>query len=153
MAQTGTTAIAVDVRSTIDTKLLGFQYLLVAIPFGRVTAPHLAGLTAAASFSALALKGYRPVQSPELSEVPPPRLKIRITSAHASAYDLLFLRRISASIELIVTLEKNGVEVASYSAYGSCGEFRTMGFEPQLRYCLEKAVHGAINDGLLALGL
>ncbi len=130
----------------------GYQFLLGVIPVTRVYPDSLREIvsTTLATHAGLAHCGLTTSQehSREL-----PRFEVAITSASVNGYDLIVVRRPSASVSLEGTLLGPDGTAKRCQAEGSFSEFSRFAFAEQLEAALEQASTRAALMLLSCLGL
>jgi hypothetical protein len=133
----------------ISEEKLGFQYLLVAIPFSRIYDPNIER-DAELQFSvAGSLRGYT-FTHPSTSS--PSSLKLSVISADLDGYDLLFVRKPTASVTLFAALSKNGSVVRECTETGVASDTAHYAFSVELQSALAEALLQASYKILDCLG-
>lgn len=122
---------------------VGHQYLFVAIPFGAISLidPQIA-LRRALS-TELAIGGIQAL--PEGTDAAVPVVTVTPLDLQVSAFDLLFTRRVSATVRLGVTvaLPAQPGSAVTLEVGGKSGSFERFGFTPQLSNALREALQEA----------
>ena len=96
--------------------------------------------------------GYNPLppQGPLKTAI----LKVEITRVRASAYDLIFFRRILCEVGLRATLVSSaGVLLHASESEGRSSSLKAFAFTPQIEWELTKAVNAASENLLSQLRL
>lgn len=124
---------------------VGYQYILLMFPVARVYAPALRqdvvdGLTATA-----AAAGHS-IETLSASQVTSPRLEVTASNVTVSGYDLIFVRRPSASITLKATLSSPGRLDRTCEAFGSVTRTKRFAFAPELEQVLRESIEAATRD-------
>jgi len=133
----------------ISKEKLGFQYLLVAIPFSRIYDPNIE-TDAELQFSvAGGLRGYT-FTKPSTSS--PRSLKLSVLSADLDGYDLLFVRKPTASVTLFAALSENGSVVRECTEKGVASNTAHYAFSVELQSALGEALLQASYKILDCLG-
>lgn len=135
--------IRLEVTGSNTPLSVGHQYLFVAIPFGAISliAPQTA-LRRALS-TELAIGGIQAL--PEGSDAAVPVVTVTPLDLQVTAFDLLFTRRVSATVRLGVTvaLPTHPESVVTLEVRGESGSFERFGFTPQLSHALGEALQEA----------
>jgi hypothetical protein len=143
----------VNLRVTVNTSplRLGHQYLFLAIPFGSISLPHPSTVLTDALYRELAVAGIRAV--PDGNEAGLPTLTVSVRDLSTSAYDLLFVRRVTASAELsaILTTSEAGSSPLGFDTSGESSSFERFGFKPQLEAALGGALAEAAREVAITL--
>jgi hypothetical protein len=108
-------------------RYLGHQYLLMAIPFGRISLESPADTIWSHLYTEAALLGVNLIQTQNPTSA---ELEITCSELSLTAYDLLFTRLLHGSIVLEVQYKLNGLTADLVSDHDS--EFRSYGLYPQL---------------------
>ncbi len=134
------------IDASTGTLHLGHQYLLIIIPFGRVALQDPTQFIFDRAFEALAIRGFR-VDNNNAAFAPTVRLQLEDLSV--TAYDLLFTRRLRASIKLsLTTASADDTPLLHCSAQSEESTFARFGFAPQLTQVLQRALDKALNEVL-----
>jgi hypothetical protein len=136
-----------------DTDRLGFQYLLMALPVSRIYSAHLAdlirtSLTTQAGFGRVGL-----VAPSRLTPMPIPRLMVNVRSVSVNGWDLLIIRRPSASITLSAEYYTSTGRAQACEVTGSHSKLSPFAFERDLNEVLELASDDAARQLLACLRL
>lgn len=129
---------------------VGYQYILLALPVARVYAPSLLrdlidGLTTAAASSGYSVDLLQPSQAAS------PRLEVVASDITVSGYDLLVVRRPSASITLKGTLSSPAGVDRVCEVVGSETRTSRFAFTPELEEVLRESVDKATRKLLSCL--
>ena len=120
-------------------EMVGYQYLLVVFPLGRVEVPAPAEYLRGALYHALVEQGVRPLA--EDAESGGASLTVVISSIRVSAFDFLFTRRVRARIELEAAIRNSsGTLLWHESRTGPSAELRRYGFKNELTAALDDAI-------------
>lgn len=146
------TFIPLQVANPLSDSSHGYQYLLAALPISRVFPDDLANmltdkLTLHAGLNRYGLTKILP-NTPLL-----PRLKVKIEDVSINGYDLIVVRRPSASITITGSLHTAKNTVKECSATGSASEYSRFAFTPHLNQVLERATDSAAQQLIACLGL
>jgi hypothetical protein len=131
--------IRLEVEAPQSPISLGHQYLLIVIPFGRITLEEPKKYIFNLVYEDLVLKGFSPVTAHGTKR----ELRVKLESMNATAYDLLFIRLVRCSVDLDINF--NGLH---FIAQGSASSFRRYGFKPQIEELLKAASKDAMQDML-----
>ncbi|MBN8548170.1 MAG: hypothetical protein J0M12_02520 [Deltaproteobacteria bacterium] len=137
-----------EVSLAEPTSSLGNQYVLIAIPFGRIDSDNVIVLVQRALYTKLALRGYTPlVSQPESNAfgANAQRLSVTIKDPQASAFDLLVTRHLSCSLDLKAQFSKQG----SYrlgNGEGSFEHFGAFAFQKEMSLCFTRALDIALDQ-------
>lgn len=131
---------------------LGFQFLLF-IPVTRVYAPHLESLVRSQLTIQAGFGKHGLVAPTSASGMQRPRLVVSITDSDVNGYDLLFVRRPSASVTLLGQYHSPSGVVRECVAVGESSSFSAFAFEKELNHVLEQASERAAYDLVSCLGL
>ncbi len=135
--------LGLDVKSELTSARLGWQYILMFIPFGQIEAERPKDFVFNRAFSKLSLAGYN-VQPTWTN--PPLTVVITIKDADLDAYDLLALRNVSGSLEIEVKLiNRTGKLVLREDFSSSDNAWREFAFLPQLNYVFTRTVDSTID--------
>lgn len=137
----------------VENDRLGFQYLLGIIPFARVYDYHLeqllrSSLTAQAGFNRFGL--LTPTTNAGMAV---PRLMVTVTSASVQGWDLLVIRRPSASITLSGEYHPQRGVVRACEVTGNHSKLSPFAFESDLNEVLQGASTQAAHALIECLGL
>jgi hypothetical protein len=124
---------------------VGYQYILLMFPVARVYAPALRqdvvdGLTATA-----AAAGHS-IETLSDSRVTSPRLEVTASNITVNGYDLIFVRRPSASITLKGTLSSPGRVDRTCEAVGSVTRTKRFAFAPELEQVVRESIEAATRE-------
>jgi hypothetical protein len=152
LASVNTKPIMVSVASKVSEQDdVGSQYLLIAIPFGRVQMQKPETHVGIELYEQLAIRGFVPI----LEKVENPQIKhlhVVIERVDVTAYDFILGRRVSATVQLKVGLYTPTLGQFVYvPIQETTGEFRKYGFQQQLEKALRECIHKAVLGGLNAL--
>jgi hypothetical protein len=136
-----------------DSERLGFQYLLGAIPVSRIYSAHIsdlvrASLTTQAGFGRIGL-----LAPSQLTPMPTPRLLVNIRSLSVNGWDLLIIRRPSASIALVAEYYAPTGIAHSCEVTGSHSKLSPFAFERDLNEVLQHASDDAATQLIACLHL
>ena len=135
------------VKNIQESEIVGHQYLLVVLPFGRVRSPSLTHFVFNTAFKDLTLAGERiiPASLP-LSKSALPLIEISIDDASDSAYDLRALRRVEASVTLTITLWLTpDIPAWRKTLLGHYSGYTKSPFSKELSNAFEKAIEDALS--------
>lgn len=120
--------VSLSLQTSLKSSSLGAQFLLVMIPFGSIELGDPAGYFHRHAARALAFCGYSPVSAPDS-----PKISVEIKDASLSAYDFLFVRRISGSLSARAVLHDSRGNIQRISEVSHDGEsYQQFAFEPEL---------------------
>lgn len=139
--------IHIEVTSESPEANLGHQYLLFAIPFGRITSDNVSMVVQRALYSKLALRGYTPLVNQSARSgfgAAAATLKLQIHDPQASAFDLFFVRHLSCSLNLKAQFSKQDSERRA-DASGTFDDFRAFAFEKEMSLCFTQALDIALD--------
>lgn len=142
--------ISIDTRG-YQNRSLGHQYLLMAIPITRIYLPSLEGDTALQLSVACGMRGYRCSTNP--SNVGQQTLAITVTDVNINGYDLLVVRKPTASVTLTGELRRGGEVVRSCEESSSATNTAHYAFNAELQHALGEALLQASYKLLDCLGL
>ena len=115
----------------------GFQYLLIAFPFGRIYSERLKLDLFEAIREQAALKGV----VVDLASTTPPthrssEITIKIGEFDLNAYDYLFIRHLTCSLSLNLSTPKSESDRFMYSSdiEGTASAWMALGFKPELSF-------------------
>ncbi len=122
---------------------VGHQYLFVAIPFGAISLIDPQTALRSALSTELAIGGIQVL--PEGSDAAVPLVTVTPTDIRVTAFDLIFTRRVSATVRLgvSVTPPDRPESAVTLEVGGESGSFERFGFTPQLAYALREALQEA----------
>lgn len=130
----------------------GFQFLFFILPISRVFPDGLSQLVTSKLTTHAGFGKYGLLQTP-LGSRPSARLEVEVREVEVQGYDLVVVRRPSASITLSATLHTtDGVSRACQTS-GSYSEFARFAFVPDLENVLEQATDRAAQELIRCLGL
>lgn len=144
-----TVPVRIDVGDLSQQKL-GYQYLLVALPFTRIYGPNLKSDTELQFSVAGALRGYRFREALPTSER---FISLSVVSADLDGYDLLFIRKPTASVTLTAVMYDHGTVVRSCQEIGEASNTAHYAFSIELQSALAEALLQASYKTLDCLGL
>jgi len=121
--------LSLEVIDEVGKAPVGYQYLLVAIPFGQITLDSAAGHLTRALTTELAMAGFSVGRSS--AGISPP-LTVKITEVELNAFDLFFTRRIRCHVEGSWSLGLLGEQHLSVTQ----SEFALYAFAPRLSRAL-----------------
>lgn len=121
---------------------LGHQYLLIAIPFGRVRSDNVELIVERALYRSLSLRGYTPLLDQEPSAAPV--LSVQLVEPQASAFDLLLTRHLSCSLELKGQFLSEDKQ-RDGTGRGGYEQFAAFAFEREMSLCFTQALDIAID--------
>lgn len=130
---------------------LGHQYLFVAIPFGSISLMEPQTTLFRALSTELAIAGIRAL--PAEGDSAAPMVTVAPIDLRLTAFDLIFTRRVGASVRLQVTVSSpDPTEPAlHFEASGESGSFERFGFTPELSNALSEALSQAGRELVTAL--
>jgi hypothetical protein len=117
----------------------GFQYLFLVFPISRVYTPSLPTDLLLQLSIAGGLRGYSFTQLRGES-VPPLYVDIRITDASVNGYDLIFVRKPTASVALEARLFEHGALKKVCSISHSASDTAHYAFSTELQIALSEAL-------------
>lgn len=115
--------LSLEVIDDVGKAPVGFQYLLVAIPFGRITLDDAADHLRRALRTQLAMAGFSLEASENI-----PSLRVKITEVELNAFDLLVTRRIRCHVKGSWAFGPHGEQQLSVAQ----SEFALYAFAPRL---------------------
>lgn len=130
----------------------GFQYLFLALPVSRVYTPTLAADLLTQLSVAGGLRGYSFRQLAD-NEVAPLYLDLRITETSVNGYDLLFIRKPTASVALDAKLIERGVVNRECAVAESASNTAHFAFSAELQSALAEALLQSSYKALDCLSL
>jgi hypothetical protein len=136
-----------SVSSSIANQAIGYQFMLVFIPLGRVAAGDVQRMAEQKIFSQLTLCGYKPLMAPAGTKG---ALRFELSSAGASAYDLVVTRKLACYVELQAHTQHYAQPISSYK---EASFYRSKGFSPELSKCMDEALDLSVVDLLSKLGV
>jgi hypothetical protein len=139
--------VSISVDCPVD-EIVGHQYLLIILPFGRISIAEVDqhiknALVTELSQSGIAVSFIARDQNPDLV--------IRCNTLSLSAYDLIFVRRIVAHLSLQVS-HKHSLDISIPYEIGE-SEYRSFAFHAQLERTLLKLLSSAaerVNQALVS---
>jgi hypothetical protein len=134
-----------------DERSLGHQYLLMALPITRIYLPSLKSDLAMELSVACGMRGYR--CSADYPGPSAQTLAIRLTDVSVNGYDLLFVRKPTASVTLSGELRRGGEVVRSCEESSSATNTAHYAFNAELQHALGEALLQASYKLLDCLGL
>ena len=142
----------VSTPTTFDT--VGHQYLLFGLPFGQIRVSDPPADLRAATFQALATRGYRPIDVTEVPARPERHLKISMDDVQLSAYDVFFFRIPYCRMRLTVLL----VDEEGRNTKHATGEFadytmRALAFTRELQPLYNDTLEDGVTSLLTELSL
>jgi hypothetical protein len=132
---------------------LGFQYLLGIIPFARVYHPHLSQLLRSSLTTQAGFNRYGLLTPTTNEGMTVPRLMVTVSSASIQGWDLLIIRRPSASITLSGEFHPARGVVRTCTVTGDESKLSPFAFENELNEVLEGASTNAAHALIKCLGL
>ncbi len=148
--------VSIDTRG-YQNRSLGHQYLLMALPITRIYLPSLESDTAMQLSVACGMRGYRcstnPSNASDPSNARQPTLAITVTDVSINGYDLLFVRKPTASVTLAGEVRKGGEVVRSCEESSSATNTAHYAFNAELQHALGEALLQASYKLLDCLGL
>lgn len=145
-----TIPVTIDTRG-LDQSTLGHQYLLFALPITRIYLPSLKGDLAMELSVACGMRGYRCVTTPPSSTQR--TLSISVVDLSVNGYDLLFIRKPTASVTLSGVISQNGQVVRSCEESASATNTAHFAFNAELQHALGEALLQGSYKLLDCLGL
>ena len=134
--------VTLPVRITTDDlteSYRGFQYLFLVFPMSRIYTPSLPTDMLLQLSIAGGLRGYSFTHLREESS-PPLYVEIRITDASVNGYDLIFVRKPTASVALEARLFENGVLKKMCAISHSASDTAYYAFSTELQIALSEAL-------------
>lgn len=146
---------------TVPERVVGHQFLLVIVPFGSVMLNAPNEQLYHSLFEELTLAGYRPRRgfSPILNSsaiykagarrqtTSHYQLQVRVERLQLSAYDLLFIRRLKADIELSFDLyDSSGHFRGAWNSKGQRTLWHRFGFNKQLTWLLQQTLRDVASQ-------
>jgi hypothetical protein len=129
----------------------GFQFLLGIIPTSRVFTEDLEAIVTSRLRFHAGSAGYG-LTTHDKSPINGPRLIVNISDAKINGYDLLFIRRPSASVTLEGSMFNQSGLVSSCLESGTHSELSKFAFESDLIHALEEAADQAARKLTSCLG-
>lgn len=117
----------------------GFQYLFMAVPFSRVYTPTLKRDLILQLSVAGGMRGYA-IDDVEETESRPLLIEIDIHSLSVNGYDLLFIRKPTASISLTARMYEHGVLIRECPVQYSASDAAQFAFTTELQNALSEAL-------------
>lgn len=136
----------------LNERSLGHQYLFFAIPLTRVYVPSLERDTLMELSVACGMRGYR-CESGKPSSSTRRSLSIMLRDVSVNGYDLLVVRKPTASVTLAGTLTQDGVVTRSCEESVSATNTSHYAFNAELQHALGEALLQASYKLLDCLGL
>lgn len=130
---------------------IGHQYVLFFLPLGNIFLERPDDIIFNKTFQELSLKGFHPISTYDIKDKDIPILKVKIIDSSLSAYDFLFLRKISSEITLEFSLLINGHPLSSWKVNERDSEWKEFAFEPQLNYLFNKVLSKTVKTGISQL--
>ena len=128
------------VQDEID-NVVGHQFLLFFLPFGRVSIADPVKSVHRALYEELSIRGYKPIPVSNELQSSTDTLFVRLKSIQASAYDFLFFRRVFSRIEISGSIvSENGESLPQVNALSNVGLTKRFGFEKELNEVLQLAL-------------
>lgn len=151
LAALGQRPVRVTVIGPAAPRSVGHQFLMVAIPFGRIELSDPVKAVERAAFAELAVAGIRPVIGPAGAGLP--TVELRLKDASVSAFDFIVTRRVAAAVTVEAALHRAGspTERIVVERSGDSSSLERFGFTPQLSAAFDDALHSAVRDAVLAL--
>lgn len=143
-----------------STRSVGHQYLFLIVPVTWVSVPHLEREANTLVASAAARRGWK-VQPRQLDDSgvlstpaeSAPVLRVTITELSLSGYDLLFVRRPYASVEVQGTFQRGAAPARRCEVSHQTGSMERFAFGPELSRTLEAALRTSFEELLRCLGV
>lgn len=125
--------------------IVGHQYLLAILPFGRVRVEDVRSYLEEKLITAGAMRGimFNHSGEPRKTEA---LLKVRINSLSVSGYDLIFFRRPFADVQISGELLLKDSRTYAASVQHEKGDYTRFAFEPELQAVLDKAATEACDS-------
>ncbi len=143
--------ISCQVEAVDEETVVGHQYFLAALPFGRIKSPSPQQAVLRAVELAAAIRGT--ACEPEKRKGGP-RLRVAVHDFSVSGYDFLFFRRPSASIVLEGWFESTVGQPSRYcSVSQSSSSIRQFAFAPELGRVLDEVLEASAQELLTCLRL
>lgn len=141
LLRTADRTIVFSISPTAFPDTAGHQFLFFLFPVTRIYTPHATKAIATALSIDGASKGYKLV--PQSTSRNPLALRITVLDLSVSGFDLLFLRRPSASITLKGELESNGALLRGCEVQATESRTKAYAFEQELNGVLWMAIQSA----------
>lgn len=133
---------------------IGHQFLLLVIPFGAIELQDPGETVRRAAIDRLAIAGRTAIPFDDRLPGRSPVLKLELADASLSAFDLLFFRRVTATIRMRAELRSpDGSLLRTWTSNRSYGEARKFGFERDLSAIFEKTLRDALDEIIKELRL
>lgn len=137
--------------SGFDNRTVGHQYLLMAFPITRIYLPSLKNDLGMELSVACGMQGYR--CAPLEPDTTRQTLAVTLTALSVNGYDLLFVRKPTASVTLSGELRRDGELVRSCEESSSATNTAHYAFNAELQHALGEALLQASYKLLDCLGL
>lgn len=142
-----------------DNQTLGNQYLLLLIPFGQIHLDSPRQNVLRRAYEELSIRGYKPIivsslEQDSSSQTMAPTLELNLNSLSLTAFDLLFLRRISSKLTLqgrLLSSRAEGLDRAESERSESA--FARLAFRVDLEPILNKNIEISVKEILDRLKL
>lgn len=148
--------VSIDTRG-YQNRSLGHQYLLLALPVTRIYLPSLESDAAMQLSVACGMRGYRCSHNnpltPEPSNSRPQTLSISVTDVSINGYDLLVVRKPTASVTLAGELRRGTEVVRSCEESASATNTAHYAFNAELQHSVGESLLQASYKLLDCLGL
>jgi hypothetical protein len=150
LAAENSSVLATRITAPAPSDGIGFQFVLVALPIGRVAAGESSLMFSRLAYQKLALCGYRPIleTSSATSTTTTHILLLELDDLSASAYDLLVMRRLVCHVSIKAQFGTTHLDGAA-----SKSMFRSTGFSKDLSACVKETLDIALHDVLSRLGI
>jgi hypothetical protein len=149
----GERPLAVSIHGLAPDRTLGNQFLAVAFPVTRVYAPNIEREIEMHLALEAAARHYKLIPAQSDSHQVGPLLTVNVTELGLSGYDLIFIRRPSATLDVIATLDLPHQPPRSCSTNVEVTKTRNFAFNSQLSDVLRTALEQTSRDLFNCLGL
>lgn len=151
LAAENTKHLQLQIAAPAATDSIGLQYVLLGLPLGRVDAGESGLMLSRLAYQNIALCGYRPILLDDLTTSAAATtsiLVLKVEDLSATAYDLLFVRRLACHVSIKAKLGPTQLEASASKSL-----FRSTGFSKDLSVCVKETLDIALHDVLSQLGI
>ncbi|RIL04796.1 MAG: hypothetical protein DCC75_12275, partial [Proteobacteria bacterium] len=147
LAAANSRPLALSVTCPSEPYLLGYQFLFIVIPFGRVELPDPKSTLSRASYQFLARQGFKLLTSQPLgASHQGPGIHLKLDSFSVNVYDFIFVRRVSA--EVAISAEFSDLRDSNRQTISGAGLSRTASARANISMWVKFGFHREISKAL-----